>query len=210
MANPPITIGELTDVPAPLSPIASPWAQDVSRRIVHRFASTAERDAKYPANTAGNGAVCAIGPNLYVSNGSVWTQPSQQRYGAKLFLTGQTINSGVVANVSWDSKTFDTNQFAPGSNPWAGFTIPSGLDGIYAVWLNIWVAGAIAGADVVLNASAEPKPIGMGFIPNGKTQITVHATDGLAAGQAINAQIYNAHTTPVQFSGQLLIARMSL
>ncbi len=38
-ANPPITIGELTDVPAPGSAIASAWAQEVSGRVVQRFAN---------------------------------------------------------------------------------------------------------------------------------------------------------------------------
>jgi hypothetical protein len=44
-ANPPVTIGELTDVPAPGSPIASAWAQEVTNRIVHRFPTTAALNA---------------------------------------------------------------------------------------------------------------------------------------------------------------------
>lgn len=40
-AVPPMTIGELANVPVPGSSIASPWAQDVSSRIVQRFATTA-------------------------------------------------------------------------------------------------------------------------------------------------------------------------
>lgn len=38
---PPITIGELTNVPAPGSQIAAAWAQDVSSRVVQRFPTTA-------------------------------------------------------------------------------------------------------------------------------------------------------------------------
>lgn len=38
---PPITIGELTNVPAPGSQLAAQWAQDVSSRIVQRFPTTA-------------------------------------------------------------------------------------------------------------------------------------------------------------------------
>jgi len=41
MAAPPITIGELSNVPAPDSPLAAQWAQDVSSRIVQRFANKA-------------------------------------------------------------------------------------------------------------------------------------------------------------------------
>jgi hypothetical protein len=50
---PPITIGELTDVPAPGSQIAANWAQEVSARIIHRFANKAAIDAW---STAPNGA----------------------------------------------------------------------------------------------------------------------------------------------------------
>jgi hypothetical protein len=75
-ATPPITIGELTDVPTPGSGINSPWAQEVTRRSAHRFASIAERDAKYPAASAGAGALCwvtATGAN-YFSNGTKWAE----------------------------------------------------------------------------------------------------------------------------------------
>lgn len=40
-ATPPITIGELTNVPAPGSAIAAQWAQDISSRVVQRFTTTA-------------------------------------------------------------------------------------------------------------------------------------------------------------------------
>lgn len=53
MANAPISIGELANVPAPLSPIQSAWAQDVTKRIVHRFANVAQRAALYPAPLQG-------------------------------------------------------------------------------------------------------------------------------------------------------------
>jgi hypothetical protein len=42
---PPITVGELTDVPAPGSQIAAQWAQEVSGRIIHRFPTKAAVDA---------------------------------------------------------------------------------------------------------------------------------------------------------------------
>lgn len=45
LAVPPITIGDLTNVPAPGSPIAAQWAQDASTRVVHVFASKAAIDA---------------------------------------------------------------------------------------------------------------------------------------------------------------------
>jgi len=50
---PPITIGELTTVPAPGSQIAAAWAQDVSSRVVQRFPST----TALKAWAAPNGAI---------------------------------------------------------------------------------------------------------------------------------------------------------
>jgi hypothetical protein len=49
---PPITIGELTDVPAPGSQLAAQWAQEVSARVVQRFASKAAVDAWAASNGA--------------------------------------------------------------------------------------------------------------------------------------------------------------
>lgn len=39
--TPPITIGEMTNVPAPGSQLAAQWAQDASSRVVQRFPTTA-------------------------------------------------------------------------------------------------------------------------------------------------------------------------
>jgi hypothetical protein len=44
----PITIGSLSNVPAPGDPIRSPWAQDVTNLAVHHFASVAALKAAWP------------------------------------------------------------------------------------------------------------------------------------------------------------------
>jgi hypothetical protein len=62
------TIGELTNVPEPGAPVASPWAQDVTRRIVHRFADVAAA----AASNLTDGAVANIGGRLYVRVAGVW------------------------------------------------------------------------------------------------------------------------------------------
>lgn len=72
-ANPPVTIGELTDVPAPGSPIVSPWAQQISARIVHRFATLAARNAATGYQV--RGAVCMVDDCLFVHTGAEWIQP---------------------------------------------------------------------------------------------------------------------------------------
>lgn len=50
----PITIGELTDVPAPNSPVNAQFHQEVANRIVHRFATDA---ALYAWSGAADGSV---------------------------------------------------------------------------------------------------------------------------------------------------------
>lgn len=104
MPQPPITIGELTDVPTFDSPIASPWAQEISHRIAHRFATTAERDSKYPAATAGAGAICAVAGDLYRSTGSRWIGSGFAGVRAQP-LTPQALGSGAWAAIYWNRTT---------------------------------------------------------------------------------------------------------
>ena len=77
-ANPPVTIGELTDVPAPGSPIASQWAQEVSGRIIHRFGTVAAMNA----SNLGAGASARVGDVEYicVAVGS-WARTTPAAYG---------------------------------------------------------------------------------------------------------------------------------
>jgi hypothetical protein len=98
-AVPPVTIGELTDVPAPGAPVASQWATEVTRRSVHRFATVAARDTAYPAASAGPGAVCITldTGTVWVVFGATWTRykPSQ---GTPFGLTFYSaVQSGNVA-----------------------------------------------------------------------------------------------------------------
>lgn len=83
--NSPITIGELTDVPAPGSGVKSAWCQEVTNRVVQRFATVAERDAKWPAATAGRGAMCVtldtatVWEAIAVAAATVWAPLPQKR-----------------------------------------------------------------------------------------------------------------------------------
>lgn len=72
MANPPITVGELTDVPAPGSPIASAWSQEVSNRVVQRFATKTALDTW--AAAAGSLAVTLDTNTLWQRVAGVWLQ----------------------------------------------------------------------------------------------------------------------------------------
>ena len=51
------TIGALTNVPNPGSPITSPWAQDVTRFARHQFATAASLLAQWPSAPNGSHAI---------------------------------------------------------------------------------------------------------------------------------------------------------
>jgi len=70
--TPPITIGELTNVPAPGSQLAAQWAQDVSSRIVQRFPTTAALKAW--AAPVGAHAVAVDTGILWRRVAAGWTQ----------------------------------------------------------------------------------------------------------------------------------------
>jgi len=70
MPNPPITVGELVDVPAPESPVNAQFHQEVAHRIVHRFPT----QAAVTAWAAGNGSLAYASDVqiLYVRRGGDW------------------------------------------------------------------------------------------------------------------------------------------
>ena len=68
MPNPPITVGELTDVPAPESPINAQYMQEVANRIVHRFASVAAMNGW----AAANGSLAFVAPDIYNRVAGAW------------------------------------------------------------------------------------------------------------------------------------------
>ena len=59
MANPPITIGPFTNVPAPGSPIASAWPQQITTYVVNRFLTQAAFD--HAGGTTGAAGTFDIG-----------------------------------------------------------------------------------------------------------------------------------------------------
>ena len=69
---PPVTIGELTNVPAPGSQIAAQWAQDATSRIVHRFANRTALEAW--AAPAGSFAVTLDDVTLFRRKGGAWSR----------------------------------------------------------------------------------------------------------------------------------------
>lgn len=81
MPVPPITIGELNNVPTPLSDIKSNWAQDATARVVHRFASV----GAMAASNLTDGALATVGGIYYGRVAGVWTEFA---FGANAWTTG--------------------------------------------------------------------------------------------------------------------------
>ena len=164
MPSAPITIGEYTDVPAPDSPIASAWAQETTRRTVHRFATVAARDAAYAAAAAGSGAMCEVDAVLYISNGGTWVPLAPQ--SAVDALTANTRSMGcqavgptgtttgpVTANLQFTGVTVDTDGLYSASHP-AYVQLPA--TGIWAATIVITLNAGynlFGAVDLVINSS---------------------------------------------------------
>lgn len=144
MANPPVTIGELADVPAPGSGVKSAWAQEVSNRVVQRFATVADRDTRWPAATAGRGAMCVtLDTDTLWKVASVAGVLTWQQAGAGVEL----MRAAIAANVSITATSTGTAQ-----------TLVTGaaltLDGS-PVWIECYLPGItqpnVANGQMVVN-----------------------------------------------------------
>lgn len=170
MPNPPITVGELTDVPAPESPINAAFHQEVANRIVHRFATVAALNAW----AAANGSVAYVTANDYhylkVPDGWVslqigdpdWiaytpTNPAGSGWSFST-ATGRYMRSGsivhVTANLSGFSNDVDPIKVSLPFNVGPGIAT--------AQCLVDWPGGVITAAAAVLITTnvAQPYPSG--------------------------------------------------
>lgn len=106
-AVPPITIGELTDVPTPGAAIASLWTQEVTNRALHRFANFTTLTGWAAAN--GSIAITTDNSRIYLRYGGAWRWIAGGSppgfIGAP---TGtQTVNSGVATTAQWGGTEVD-------------------------------------------------------------------------------------------------------
>jgi len=110
MANPPITIGELIDVPAPGSPIASAWPQEITHRSVHRFATSAARDAAWTNRGAGALAWTADYGRLCMWDGGGWLILRE---------SATTVAAGSGNNAVWPHSTGASSTIIGQTATWA-------------------------------------------------------------------------------------------
>lgn len=211
MPSPPITIGELTDVPAPDSAIASAWAQEVSHRVVHRFATTAARDVAYPANAVGAGSVCAVGAAEYISDGTVWVLLAPQsavdtvtaagrRMGCQITGPAGSTGTGALAVLQFTAEVEDTDGlYSPGAPQIV--TLPAA--GIWAVSINVIMSTAYNGGgsvDLLMNGGI-PHVIASDFRTGAAAgSIVLRAT----AGTTFGARLLNASGVTISWTGTTL------
>jgi hypothetical protein len=201
--NPPITIGELADVPAPGSGIKSAWSQEVTNRIVHRFATTAERDTKWPAATAGTGAFCVVGGVLFTVTGGAWVTVAAPRTGISLAGPQPSLPPGAYTTLTWSTVYFDSGGFRTSSSV---NTIPVGKDGVYTVALYLLHSGSTGTSYSSLTVGPDRLDMasnGNGYFTNAAAGIP------LVAGNTITAQVWNGLATAIVPTGKLHIHRIS-
>jgi len=99
MANPPITIGPFTNVPAPGSPIASAWPQQITTYVVNDLQpKSGFRIAVVSVPTNGNGdAVITLAPAFPTGI-----------MGAVVSDASQGVDLGLIPKVMWTSTSRTT------------------------------------------------------------------------------------------------------
>lgn len=192
--NPPITIGELVDVPAPGAGVKSQWSQEVTRRCVHRFATVAARDAQYPAAAAGAGAYCTTLDTgiLWTVVGVAWVPAAVvAANGVIVSRAGQVIPTSAATVVSFTVETADVDGWhAPNDSQ---LIVPAGRAGPRTITANgAWSAsaGAQNALAVFINAVAIQEAVaGTVFnFPLFTVGLTLRRT--FVAGDVITFQVF--------------------
>lgn len=213
-AVPPVTIGELTDVPTPGSPIASAWAQEVTRRAVHRFATKAALDAGWPAATAGNAALAITTDRnrLYMSDGTVWVLVDNGsvagRTGCEYTSATLGVLTGAVTAISLNGRTRDVDGWYAGTLPTPSVTVPVGQDAQYMIGISTrWSSntlGLTPTVSVVINGTAVAAT--NGNTSNGLQ--TVGHIANLVSGNTVAGSVFQTSGVSVTADSSFTVARM--
>jgi hypothetical protein len=114
----PITVGELTDVPAPESPVNAQFHQEVANRIAHRFADHTAMNAW----AASNGSLAFVAPNHYRRTGGLWVRLADQS-------DVDTLNVRINDLDTLTPRTTAGSVVVPGGHPGGGiYTINTGMN----------------------------------------------------------------------------------
>jgi len=186
---PPITIGELTDVPTVGSSIASQWAQEVSNRAIHRFATKTLLDGWAAAD--GSFGYVSGEHRWYMRDGGAWTRTGWGTVAGRTIFdasatVGAAIGQGSLVPIVWTTETTDSDGFGAGGS---AITIPAGLGGLYLASLAVTLAATGATAFVRLSATGS----NAADVPFTNTGLTaaVSMVFPIAAGGNVTGQIFH-------------------
>jgi hypothetical protein len=212
-AAPPVTIGELTNVPAPGSPIQSAWAQSATNRILHRFATIAARDAGFTSPAEGTQCIVTATKRRYISRGGAWSidgwYAQAGRVGGQWSIggAGQLIPNGALTAITWGVEAADPDNML--NIPNANLTIPTGFDGRYLVKVNLAYAAATLNANMVRmlftgESYSAPGPATV----VGEQTLTIER--GMAAGDSFSVQTYHNSGSSVNVQGILAVTMIGI
>lgn len=205
---PPMTIGELHDVPVPGSAIGAAWAEEVSARVIHRFASVIARDAAYPAATAGAGGMSWTndhGGVLWKSNGTAWVTVTPALVGSIDMWAGAVVPAGYLAcDGQAYPRTLYPELFAAIGTTWGATDGPSTFN--VPDMAGRTPVGAGAGAGLSARAigtkfGAESVLLGTGEMP-----LHNHANGGDTSIQPSHMHTFGNNPTPGVTDGVMLSA----
>lgn len=125
-AGPPITVGELVDVPAPNSPINAQFHQEIANRVVQRFPTVAARDAWAAAD--GSLAYVTATKNHYRRVNGAWIGVDWQTFASTIGGDWQLSGGVKTVNLRWfRSGNLVTVDLATPALEWAGKDPPTSL-----------------------------------------------------------------------------------
>jgi hypothetical protein len=129
-----------------------------------------------------------------------------RRGGSWRRAANQSIGSGAIAAITWDTEDTDTDGYL--ALPSTTFTVPTGLGGIYVVTFDVFAStGLSGGGNVYFTIGGANRTAA---IINNGTSGTVTWSGPLAATVSVTANVYNGHSGSVNFTGSLYAYRVSL
>lgn len=192
MATPPYVTAGTT--------IEETWGDQIAESVVNVFASAAARSSAIAVPVEGMVTYLTNEDRLYVYNGSAWERiaagTTSGRTGCTISRSGQSVSSSLsFTNISFNTETFDSDGFfAPTSTT---VTVPSGLDGLYAITFAVTsgfpTGGAPAGQDeairIIAGGTTYSSDRVSGRFSEGTMSIVVplSATNTITAGVQQNA-----------------------
>lgn len=177
-------------------------------QVVAVFATTAARDAAITAPAEGMLAAITGTDRLYVYSGSAWIivghWSTSGRVGCRLRrAANQSTSTGGSTNISWDTEDEDTDGFIAVTS--ATITIPTGMDGLYAVSARCAAASSM-GATNVLDITTSGLSSSGTF--NGFNIANASLITPLAAGNTIVCSVYQSSGGAVNVTASLQAYRV--